>query len=140
MIDALPAWYLFHVSRCMDCLHLSGLRCYGYTGALPEEQVLGQWFEVDLKLWLDLAPAGASDRLTDTLDYREVITEVQALIQTEKFNLIERLADAIATQTLTHNKIQQVQVRLTKVAPPIPNYTGNITVELMRSQPDAHIP
>ncbi|PZD75441.1 Dihydroneopterin aldolase [Acaryochloris thomasi RCC1774] len=121
----------------MDCLHLGGLRCYGYTGALPEEQVLGQWFEVDLKLWLDLALAGASDSLADTLDYREVINEVQILIQTEKFNLIERLADAIATQTLTHKKIQQVQVRLTKVTPPIPNYTGNITVELMRSQPDA---
>lgn len=121
----------------MDCLHLSGLRYYGYTGALPEEQVLGQWFEVDLKLWLNLAPAGVSDNLADTLDYRKVISETQILIQTEKFNLIERLADAIATQTLTHQKIQQVQVRLTKVAPPIPNYMGNITVELMRAQPDA---
>lgn len=120
----------------MDCLHLSGLRYYGYTGALPEEQVLGQWFEVDLKLWLNLAPAGVSDNLADTLDYRKVISETQILIQTEKFNLIERLADAIATQTLTHKKIQQVQIRLTKVAPPIPNYMGNITVELTRAQPD----
>lgn len=117
-----------------DCLHLSGLRCYGYTGALPEEQVLGQWFEVDLKLWLDLAPAGNSDDLADTLDYRNVIADTQKLIGTERFNLIERLASAIATQTLTHTQIQQVQVRLTKVAPPIPNYTGNITVELTRPQ------
>ncbi len=118
-------------------MHLSGLRCYGYTGALAEEQVLGQWFEVELKLWLDLKLAGQSDSLTDTLDYREVITEVQTLIQTKTFNLIERLANEIATQTLTHKTIQQVQVRLTKVAPPIPNFMGNITVELMRSQPAA---
>lgn len=119
----------------IDCLHLGSFRCYGYTGALPEEQVLGQWFEVDLKLWLDLSPAGQSDRLVDTLDYRGVIGETQRLIETERFNLIERLASEIARQALTHRQIQQVQVRLTKLAPPIPNYTGNITVELMRSQP-----
>ncbi|MGB7414104.1 MAG: dihydroneopterin aldolase [Thermosynechococcaceae cyanobacterium] len=119
----------------IDCLHLGSFRCYGYTGALPEEQVLGQWFEVDLRLWLDLAPAGRSDRLADTLDYRGVIGETQTLIETQRFNLIEKLASEIATQALTHPQIQQIQVRLTKLAPPIPNYTGNITVELMRSQP-----
>lgn len=31
----------------MDSIHVTGIRCYGYTGLLPEEQVLGQWFEVD---------------------------------------------------------------------------------------------
>ncbi len=36
----------------MDCIHVTGIRAYGYTGYLPEEQSLGQWFEVDLKLWL----------------------------------------------------------------------------------------
>jgi dihydroneopterin aldolase len=54
----------------MDCIQLTGIRAYGYTGFLPEEQVLGQWFEVDLTLWLDLAKSGASDRIEDTLDYR----------------------------------------------------------------------
>jgi 7,8-dihydroneopterin aldolase/epimerase/oxygenase len=121
----------------LDCLHLGGFRCYGFTGALPEEQVLGQWFEVDLKLWLDLAPAAESDRLIDTLDYRGVIAETQRLVETERFNLIERLASEIATQALSYPQIQQIQVRLTKISPPIPGYTGNITVELMRSQPQS---
>ncbi|MDB9512135.1 dihydroneopterin aldolase, partial [Kamptonema animale CS-326] len=26
----------------MDSIQLTGIRCYGYTGYLPEEQVLGQ--------------------------------------------------------------------------------------------------
>ena len=39
----------------MDCIYLTGIRAYGYTGYLKEEQVLGQWFEVDVKLWLDLS-------------------------------------------------------------------------------------
>ncbi|HEY9734659.1 MAG TPA: dihydroneopterin aldolase, partial [Trichocoleus sp.] len=49
-----------------DHIHVTGIRAYGYIGALPEENVLGQWFEVDLTLWLDLAPAGESDDLTQT--------------------------------------------------------------------------
>ena len=55
----------------MDSIQVSGIRAYGYVGYLPEERVLGQWFEVDLTLWVDLAIAGKSDDIADTLDYRE---------------------------------------------------------------------
>lgn len=125
----------------MDAIHLTGIRGYGYTGALPEEQVLGQWFEVDLTLWLDLSAAGCSDRLEDTLDYRRAIATVQQLIQTSKFALLERLATAIAEALLAQEispgspPIQQVQVRLTKLAAPIPNFGGRIAIDLTRSAP-----
>ncbi|MEB3336563.1 MAG: dihydroneopterin aldolase [Leptolyngbyaceae bacterium] len=118
----------------MDSIHLSSLRCYGYTGALSEEQVLGQWFEVDLKLWLDLSLAGQSDRLEDTLDYRGVIEVTKHLIQTSKFALIERLATAIAEAILQFEPIQQVQVHLTKLAAPIPDFGGKITIEITRTR------
>jgi dihydroneopterin aldolase len=120
--------------NCMDCFHLTGIRCYGYTGYLPEEQVLGQWFEVDLTLWLDLSVAGKSDAIEDTLDYRSVINDVQHLVKTSKYALIERLVDAIATSILKADRVQQVQVRLTKLAAPIPNFGGRITVEITRSR------
>ena len=124
----------------MDCIHLNGIRCYGYTGALPEEQVLGQWFEVSLTLWLDLARAGQSDRLSDTLDYRIVIATVQTLVKTSKFTLLERLAVAIADAVLQSAAltaavpVQQVQVRLCKPAAPIPDFGGAIIVEVTRSR------
>jgi dihydroneopterin aldolase len=79
----------------MDCIHLTGIRSYGYTGYLSEEQVLGQWFEVDLTLWLDLSAAGKSDAIEDTLD-RSIITTVKQLVKTSKFALVERLATVIA--------------------------------------------
>ena len=75
----------------MDYIHLTGIRCYGYTGYLPEEQVLGQWFEVDVKLWLDISTAGKTDAIEDTLDYRSVISLVQHLVKTSKFALVEKL-------------------------------------------------
>jgi len=113
----------------MDCIHLTGIRCYGYTGYLAEEQVLGQWFEVDVTLWLDISAAAKSDALTDTLDYRNVISIVQHLVKTSKFALIERLVGAIADSILESSLVTQVQVRLTKLSAPIPDFGGKITVE-----------
>ncbi|HAG79653.1 MAG TPA: dihydroneopterin aldolase [Cyanobacteria bacterium UBA12227] len=117
----------------MDCIHLTGIRGYGYTGYLPEEQVLGQWFEVDLTLWLDLAPAGQSDEITDTLDYREAIEIVKQLITTSKFALVEKLASAIANAILKLDRVEQVQVRLSKPAAPIPDFGGKITIDITRT-------
>jgi 7,8-dihydroneopterin aldolase/epimerase/oxygenase len=117
----------------MDCIQVTGIRSYGYTGYLPEEQVLGQWFEVDLTLWLDLAAAGHSDNITDTLDYRRAIEIVKQLVKTSKFALVEKLATAIADALLEFEQVQQVQVRLSKPAAPIPDFGGTITIDLTRS-------
>jgi 7,8-dihydroneopterin aldolase/epimerase/oxygenase len=115
-----------------DCLHVNGIRAYGYTGFLPEEQALGQWYEVNLSLWLDLHPSSQSDDLNDTYDYGAPVLAIQQLIRTERFALVERLADAIANLVLASNKVQQVRVRLTKLAPPIPDFGGSITVDITR--------
>lgn len=118
----------------MDSIHLQGIRCYGYTGYLPEEQVLGQWFEVDVTLWLDLSVAGKSDAIEDTIDYRNIISQVQQLVKTSKFALVERLAEALTQSILATKGIEQVKVRLSKLAAPIPDFGGKITLELTRSQ------
>ncbi|MBD2085134.1 dihydroneopterin aldolase [Trichocoleus sp. ST-U3] len=119
----------------MDSIQLTGIRCYGYTGYLPEEQVLGQWFEVDVTLWLDLAPAGISDAIEDTLDYRAVISTVKDLVKTAKFALVEKLISAIADAILEFKQVSQVQVRLTKPGAPIPDFGGKITIDITRANP-----
>ncbi|OAB62680.1 dihydroneopterin aldolase [Leptolyngbya valderiana BDU 20041] len=116
----------------MDCIQISNLRCYGYTGFLPEEQVLGQWFDLDLTLWVDLAVAGKSDRIEDTLDYRGAIESVKTIVKTQKYALIERLAEAIAEELLTRDRLERVRVRLSKPAAPIPDFGGKITVDIAR--------
>ena len=118
----------------MDFIEVTGIRCYGYTGYLPEEQVLGQWFEVDLTLGVDLKNAGMSDNLDDTSDYREAIAIVKNHIQTTKVALIERLTEIIAQEILTLPNLNQVRVRLTKVAPPIPDFPGKITIDITRTK------
>lgn len=119
----------------MDTLQISGIRAYGYTGALPEENALGQWYEVDITLWIDLSLAGQTDQLADTHDYTQIVQAAQRLIETEKFNLIERLAAAIADKALASDRrIEQVRVRVTKLTPPIPHFSGQVAVEIFRQR------
>lgn len=116
----------------MDFLHLNAIRAYGYIGVLPEEQTLGQWYEVNLTLGLDLLRAGETDRLEDTYDYRTIIKAVQERIQTARFKLIEKLAAEIAQLVLHTDGIEQVKVKVTKLTPPVPDFTGNVAVEITR--------
>ncbi|MDF2387979.1 dihydroneopterin aldolase [Nostoc ellipsosporum NOK] len=119
----------------MDCIHLTGIRCYGYTGYLHEEQVLGQWFEIDVKLWLDISTAAKTDAIEDTLDYRSVISLIQNLVKTSKFSLLERLVGTIADAILTQcDRVTQVQLTVSKPAAPIPDFGGKISIEVTRTK------
>ena len=117
----------------MDSIQVNGIRAYGYVGYLAEEQILGQWFEVDLTLWVDLETAGKTDNIEDTVDYREAIAATKELITTAKFALIEKLISAIADKMLSIDKVSQVRVQLSKPAAPIPDFGGRITLDITRS-------
>lgn len=116
----------------MDWLEVGGIRAYGYTGYLEAEKTLGQWFQVDLRLQLDLAPAIASDAIADTLDYRDVIDRVKRLVQESRCDLVEHLAGTIAQTLLEFPQVEKVHVRLTKPHAPIPDYGGAIVVDILR--------
>lgn len=116
----------------MDCIKLTGIRGYGYTGYLEEERTLGQWFEVDLTIWADLHPSGKSDAIADTLDYRKAVSLTQHLLKTAKFALVEKLASAIADAILDLKYAKRVRVQLSKPAAPIPDFDGNITIDIIR--------
>ena len=55
-----------------DRVLLRGLLFHAYHGVLPAERTLGQKFELDLALSVDLRAAGASDALQDTVSYADV--------------------------------------------------------------------
>ncbi|BBC22413.1 ribonuclease HI [Pseudanabaena sp. ABRG5-3] len=114
-------------------IYLKGVKAYGYIGYLPEENVLGQWFEVDATLWVDFEKASYSDDIEDTVNYISCIRKIENLIQTQKFKLIERLAGAIADSLLEDEKIAQAEVKIIK-HPPIPNFLGSVAVEIVRSR------
>ncbi|MFN7899429.1 MAG: dihydroneopterin aldolase [Synechococcaceae cyanobacterium] len=117
-----------------DALHISGIRAYGYTGYFPEEQTLGQWFEVDLTIQLNLSAAGDDDELIHTLNYAEVVERVKGLVETSRYRTIERLCAVVIDAVLAFAAARQVRARLTKVAAPIPGFDGRVAVEMVRSR------
>lgn len=105
----------------------------GVHGALPEEQDRAQPFEVDLDLHVDLAAAGASDALTDTVDYGAVTALAAAVVEGERHQLLERLAARIAEDVLAADaRVAAVTVTVRKLRPPVPVDLASAAVRLTR--------
>lgn len=92
---------------------------YAYHGVNPEERELGQRFVVDLQVQLDLAAAGRSDALADTVSYTELYWVVKTVVEEERHDLLEAVAEAIAQRVLTSFPVAAVRARVTKPSPPI---------------------
>lgn len=123
----------------MDSIEINGIRAYGYTGYFDAEQQLGQWFEVDLAIRLDLSISGNDDQLANTLNYADVVETVKTLVETSRFRTLERLNTCICDAVMAFPIVQEVDARLVKVAAPIPGFDGRITVAMRRHRDAAPI-
>ncbi|MDE5872768.1 MAG: dihydroneopterin aldolase, partial [Lachnospiraceae bacterium] len=56
----------------MDKIVIKDLEIFAYHGVLPEEKRQGQTFIVTVELFLDLHDAGATDDLSETVNYADV--------------------------------------------------------------------
>lgn len=118
-----------------DRIELRGLRISGVVGVLPHEQAQPQPLELDLDLTLDLAPAGASDALDDTVDYGAICTVAEAIVTTSSFALLEALAERIATAIVGgDHRIAEVTVSVRKLRPPVAQHLDTSGVRITRSR------
>ena len=115
-----------------DRIELRGLRAMGTHGALPEEQVRAQPFEVDVDLYADLRAAGESDVLGDTVDYGALAEAVERVVTREKFQLLERLADRIADEVCRDTRVESVTVTVRKLRPPVAVDLASAAVTITR--------
>lgn len=118
--------------RGRDGIHLRGLEFYAYHGALPEEQVLGQKFLIDMDIFLDMSKVGFSDQVEDTIHYGEVYQVIKACVTESRFLLIERLAEEIAGRVLGQFSCLSVRVEVHKPQAPIPGIFKDVSVEIWR--------
>ena len=83
-----------------DRVILTNLQFEAKHGVHAHEKTTAQRFEVDVELEQDLAPAGRSDDLALTADYGLVAKVVAEVLAGPSVDLIEALAERIATETL----------------------------------------
>ncbi|PAE27033.1 dihydroneopterin aldolase [Oceanobacillus profundus] len=119
----------------MDKIILNQMQFYGYHGLFPEENKLGQRFNVDLELYLDLKKPGESDNMYDSIHYGHVYELVQELVEGDVKNLIEAVAEGIAERLLAmFCLLQACKVTVTKPDPPIPGHYASVAVEIYRER------
>lgn len=117
-----------------DSIELRGLRFVGTHGALPEEAVRPQPFEVDLELIADLREAGRNDALEATVDYGELCEAVRTVIEGDHATLLEHLAEEVASRALTVAGERAIGVIVTvrKLRPPVPVALASAAVRICR--------
>jgi 7,8-dihydroneopterin aldolase/epimerase/oxygenase len=98
-----------------DRILLTDMVFHGRHGTLRAEHELGQPFVVSVDLYFDLRPAGISDDLAKTVDYSEVHRKARDIVEGPPVQLVETLAERIATATLDdHPAVDAVRVRVAK--------------------------
>src|SRR5256885_16779254 len=86
----------------------------GRHGVRPAEREQPQDFKVDIEVEADLARAGQTDLLADTVDYTAVRAAAREVIEGESRKLLESLASAIAQKGLALPRGEPGSVRAAK--------------------------
>lgn len=93
-------------------VELSGIELRGHHGVLEHEHRDGQRFLFDVEL--EVGEAGATDRIEDAVDYREVVACVREVSDGRAYRLLEALASALAEALLERFPVARVAVRVRK--------------------------
>ena len=119
-----------------DRIEINGLTVTTVVGALPHEREIAQPLRIDLALVVDLHDAGRSDELGDTVHYGEVAEQVAAVARENKDVLLERLADRIAEVAVAFDRVEAVELTVTKLRPPIAEHVDTTAVRVRRTRAD----
>lgn len=117
-----------------DRIDLKGIEVLAKHGVLEHEQERAQVFRADVTVFTDLAPAGESDDLGDTLDYSELALEVREVVGAESYQLIESVAARVADAVMSHPKVSGTTVTIHKPGAPIDLVFEDVSVTIERSR------
>ena len=114
----------------MGQIYLENIRTYSHHGCMKEETVIGSEYRVDLWVDADLSVASKSDDLKDTPDYivlhQIVVDEMKTpsrLLEHVAQRIIDRIKSTVA-------RLDRVQVKVSKINPPIGGDVKSVSVLL----------
>jgi len=115
-----------------DTIRVKNMTFHAYHGVWDEEREIGQRFEVDLELKFDIRKSSSSDKLKDTIDLYAVFEAVEDVIVNKKFNLVETMAEKVASRVLADFAAEAIRVVVRKPHAPIRGIQDGIEVEITR--------
>jgi dihydroneopterin aldolase/D-erythro-7,8-dihydroneopterin triphosphate epimerase len=117
-----------------DEIRICDLKFRCIVGVNEDERHRKQDIVAQIVLYTDLRPAGRTDALEDTVDYKILKKEILALAERSHFLLIEALAESIADICLRHDRVEQVAVTIEK--PGALRYARTVAVKVVRNRQD----
>ncbi len=121
----------------LDTITLTGLRANAFHGVFDSERRDGQVFVIDVVAHLDLAAAGRSDDLEQTVHYGVLAEEVVAAVESDPVDLIETVAERVAAVVLSHSAVKVAVVTIHKPNAPITIPFDDVAVTITRAAPTA---
>lgn len=115
-----------------DHLVINGLRVPAHIGVTAEERSQEQTLVVDVDIATDLAPASASDDLSDTIDYAALIASIDALVRSSEVELLETLAQRIADEIAHIQAATGVTVEISKEIVPVTEKVDQVSIRIVR--------
>jgi D-erythro-7,8-dihydroneopterin triphosphate epimerase len=114
----------------MDKIYIRDLALRCVIGIYPEERREKQDIVINVLLECDHSAAAKSDRIEDAVDYKSLKKQIIKLVEASQFNLIETLADRIATVSLENPRVQSATVTVDK--PGALRFARSVAVEVTR--------
>lgn len=112
-------------------IYLRNVRFHAFHGVLPQEEIVGNDYLVNLVLDYDFSSAMKTDDLQGTLNYAEVYQKVREEMAVPS-KLLEHVAGRIAHRLFSDfPEIQKLQLSITKVNPPMGADSDGAGVEVV---------
>ena len=116
-----------------DKVFVSGLALHAYHGVMQHEAKVGQTFQLDLVLDIDLAEASRSDKLAHTVGYDQVVDVASHAFCGRRYRLVEAAAGAVAEAVLERfARVSAVRVTVHKPHAPIAATFADVGVTIAR--------
>ncbi len=116
----------------MGVIEIEGMKFYAYHGHFAAEQVVGNNFEVNIRIEAECEAAAENDNLEDALNYQAVYETIKAEMQIKSAlleNVAKRILDALYERFPATKK---VSVKISKMNPPMGGEIERVSVTLVR--------
>jgi len=97
-----------------DRIHIEQLEVSTRIGVPEEERANPQRLTVNISFWPHQQVRDLADKIDQTVNYSAVAEETKTFVRNQSVNLIETLADRLATHLLKAFPIQKVTVEVRK--------------------------
>ena len=98
----------------MDIIFIRDLRVETVIGIYEWERQIKQVVSIDLEMGTDIREAAATDRVSDTLNYKAVAKRLIQFVSESNFQLVEALAERIAAIVLNEFRVPWLRLVLSK--------------------------